>query len=447
MKTNKNLFSLAIITVIFLSIMFFLREYNLKWVQVKENTATVTINFLFPMNKDKFEESIKIQNSVPNADQFTCQLEWKTDTTVQIIIKETSDIKGQKIWLQIDSAPTTIWGLKKNANIDIQFKSPVAIINPLEEFLISTEQAFEVHFNTPMSKKTLNKYLQSDASFYIDEAKITLPNGNQVIDHTKFIFRPKKPLENGRKYILSFRKGMPSESGTMLSDNISIVLQTDIKPQINEVYPQTGSKWIGLYPKILLETNTKIKNAYIFVEGQKIQGKLVGEQRAEFLLDKVLKPNTTYNMQLQVEAPTGELSELKEISFTTVPINDTRIWVEVVLGDRQEIVIYKGNNPIKTIVCSGGSTKTPTPLGTYYILEKEEKYFDDVKNEGANAWLRLSEGVKLHGLPRDEYWNIKQRIANNLGSAQTNGDIVVEDEDAVWLYNYLPVDTMVIVHD
>lgn len=447
MKSNKKLFTLALITVVFLCGMFFLRDFNLKWVQVHDDRAIVTINFLFPMNQDKFESSITLGDTLPQAGNFSCNIEWKSDTTVQLIIKELSDIKGQKILLQVTDAPTQIAGLSKNADIPIQFKSEVSLIAPTEELLISTQDTFPVRFNTPMDKKILYKYLQSDTKFYINEVKIPLTNGKEVVDSTSFTFTPKQPLENGRKYILSFRKGMPSQAGVLLAEDVNMILNTDIKPEIISVYPDNGDNWIGLYPRISLQTNKPVAGATLYLNGESIEGKMINDYKAEFLLSEVLKPSTKYTMSFEVTAPTGERSLPKEVSFTTVPIKEDRIWIEIILDKNQKIIAYKGNNPIKTIVCSGGSAKHPTKLGTYYITEKNEKYFDDEKNEGANALLTLSEGLKIHGITRDEYWKPKANIAYHLGAAQTKGDIILSDEDAVWLYNYLPVDTMVVIHE
>lgn len=447
MESNKKLFTLALIVVVFLCSMFFLRDFNLKWVQVRDDTAIVTINFLFPMEEDKFEESIRLADTLPQASDFNCVVEWKSNTTVQLIIKELSAIKGQKISLQIIDAPTQIGGLSKNANIAIQFKNEVSLIEPTEELLIATEDTFSVRFNTPMDKKILYKYLQSDTKFYISEVKVLLPDGKEIVDSTSFTFTPKEPLENGRKYILSFRKGMPSQAGVLLSEDINMILNTDIKPEIITVYPEDGNNWIGLYPRISLQTNRPITKATLYLDNHLVEGKITKDYNAEFLLDQILKPSTKYTMALEVVAPTGEKSIRKEVSFTTVPIKENRIWVEVILGKKQKLIVYKGNSPIKTIVCSSGLAKSATKLGTYYITEKNEKYFDEYKNEGANALLTLSEGIKIHGITRDEYWKPRANVESNLGSAQTKGDIVISDEEAVWLYNHLPIDTMVVIHE
>ena len=110
------------------------------------------------------------------------------------------------------------------------------------------------------------------------------------------------------------------------------------------------------------------------------------------------------------------------------------------------MIVYQGTQEIKRIQCSGGAPKSPTAKGTFYIKDKGDKYFSETEKEGANYWLTLSEGLRIHGMSRNEHWEIKMNVLNRLGEGQTKGNVVMREEDALWLYNNLPLDTMVVIH-
>lgn len=446
MRPNKILFSSALTLVLLTLALFIVRDLNFHFLEVDDKGATVTINFLLPMDRTTFKDSLKIQNQLGYAEDFSCTIEWLSPRVCRIHIKEEGQIQGQKVQLIIDHAPTQYGKLTKEAVIPIQFQSQVMIVEPKEALLIGTKASFMVQFNTPMNKDMLNRYLSSDAEFIIEPIQHT-KGGKTIVDYTRFKFTPKKPLLNDHKYILTFKKGMPSQSNVMLEESQHIVLQTDKKPIISQVMPPTGSKWVGLYPRILLESQTPMVAAYLQLEGKMLTGTLKSEYHAEFYPTKILNPDHTYIGSVQIEAASGELSDPMPMQFTTQPIGKDKYWAEVRLGKNQEMVVYKGQEEVKRIQCSGGSTKTPTAFGTFYLKSKGDKYFLDDTQEGSNYWLMLSEQIRIHGMTRNEYWEIKMDVLNRLGEGQTKGDIVMREEDALWLYENLPIDTMVVIHD
>lgn len=445
MKPNKIVFAFALTAVLLTLSIFIVKDLNFHWIEVNEDKASVTINFLLPMDKASFNAHIKIQNQLGYEEDFACTINWINDHVCELVLEEKGEIRGQQVQLMIDQAPTTYEKIHKDATIPIQFKAPIHIIEPVDEILISTTQSFIVRFNTPMKKEVVHKYLASDGEFIIEPLKI-IQNGKEIIDYTSFTFTPKKALLNDHRYILTFKKGMPSQSGIMLEESQKVVLNTDIKPLIEEVSPKTGSKWVGLYPRIIVRSKTPMKSAYLELDGELLTGELKNDYYAEFYPDYVLGADRNYSGNIQIQAASGELSDKMPLSFTTLPLKENRYWAEVVLGKNQEMIIYQGTQEVKRIQCSGGSPQTPTLRGTFYVTSKGDKYFLEEENEGANYWLTLSEGIRIHGMTRNEYWEIKMNVLNRLGEAQTKGDIVMREEDALWLYEHLPLDTMVVVH-
>ncbi|MHC1747045.1 MAG: L,D-transpeptidase [Cellulosilyticaceae bacterium] len=446
MKVNKKILNSALVLSIILVSSWLLMEFNFSWVTVDDKGATVTINFLLPMNKEEFEKCLKIIPQVPYANSFDCKVNWKTDHTVVAQIRERSDVKGQKILLQIEGASTKYPGIKKNTTIKIQFQTPVVILEPTPNMLIPTQNAFYIRFNTPMKKSSLYQYLESDGAFYINPVMLEMPNGEFIEDPTYFEFKPKQQLTNNKKYILSFKKGMPAQSGVLLEENMNVVLNTDKKPRITQTYPKQDSKWIGFYPKFVVETDRPIKDATLRLNDVLVKGKLKGDYSAEFLLPTMLKNNTEYTVEFVVEAPSGELSQSEKVTFRTAPVNDQIIWLEIIANDHAVLKVYKGEKVLKTVPCSVGKEEGSTPLGTYYAQEKGEKFFSYRYNEGANYWIKVTGDTLIQGITRDEYWNVKQDVKKQLGKMNSHGNIIVNEEDAKWLYDNIPQDTMVVIH-
>ncbi|WP_069997699.1 L,D-transpeptidase [Cellulosilyticum sp. I15G10I2] len=443
---KKKIFKISLISTLLLISLWILKDFNLSWVEVNPDYAKVTINFLFPMNKDKLPESISLSHQLPYASQFDYSIEWLTDSVVCIKLQEQNLIKGQKVQLIIKEAPSKFSFIARNASINIQFSSDIAVLEPTKELLVASESSFKVKFNTPMNKNKLYKFLQCDAAFYIEPESIFNSAGKKLEDTSVFKFTPKTPLINGQKYILSFRKGMPSQSGALLKQDTSVILIADIKPIIALTYPENNSKWIGLYPRMKIETDSPTVAGYLTLGNETIKGKNLDPYHIEFLLNKVLDPDTTYQASFQVKAKSGELSAPKAIQFTTVRIDTDRLWIEVLAQTKPKINIYKGNKVIKRMICSTGDNTQTLPLGTYYTRDKGEAFIDPKNREGANFWVKINDTCLFQGLIRNEYWQVKDLFAKQLGKQIKRSNIILKDEDARWLYDNTPVDTMIIIH-
>lgn len=434
---NKRLFRISIISILLLLTLWFIKDFNLYWVEVSANDAKITINFLFPMDQQKFPEHISISPQLPYATEFDYTLEWLTKSVVCIKLKEQHPIKGQKIQLKINNAPSQFSYLKRTTQITIPFITDVALLSPLDQLLIATDKSFIIRFNTPMNKNKLHQFLQSDAKFYIEPVKILNPSGQELEDLSTYKFTPKVNLDNGKRYILSFRKGMPSQNGALLQQDLSIVLKTDVKPIIALTYPQNNSKWIGLYPRFKIETDSPTVAGYLTLGKETIQGKNLDPYHIEFLLPQVLKSDTLYQADFQVESSSGERSQLYTIKFTTVRIDTDRLWMDIVSSPQITIHIYKGDQILKKIKPLMLNKSKKLPLGTYYIYEKGTSYIDARYQEGANFWLKVTDSCMIQGQARDTSWKLKN-------TTQTD-HIILSDMDAHWLYQTIPQDTMVII--
>lgn len=443
---NNKTFKISLIAVILLIMAWFIRDFNLSIVNINEDGASININFILPMNKDKFKDYVYILPDIPST-RFTIHIEWESDHRVNLKVLEDSEIKGQKVRLLVEKAPTTIPYIKKSSNISIQFQQSPGLMGVSPVTNIPTDAPFIVKFNTPMKRANINKYIESDTQFDIIPVENIDESGKKYIDYCEWQLSPRDPLENNRKYVLSFRKGMPSQSGLLLKKDEIITLQTTNKPKITSVYPKHNSRWVGLYPKIILESQEPIKKALLEINGSVLEGNIMDSKRAEFLLEQVLDFGTNYTVKAQIVSEYGEKSNPVEFQFTTIPLEEDRIWVEVILGTEQRVIVYKGKKVIKTMLCSGGTTDEPTILGTYYIQDRGPEFFSSKYKEGATYWIRFQGNYLFHSVPRDENWIIKKEEEDKIGTPASHGCIRLVETDAKWLYENIPQNTMVIIHE
>lgn len=434
---NNRIFKISLISVILLLMAWFIRDFNLSIVNVTPEGAEVRVNFIFPVDKETFNSRISLLPDIPNT-QFQCDVQWESHHSVVIRLKEKSEIRGQKVRLIITNAQTSIPYIKKNANISVQFQQSPQLIGVSEVSNIPTDAPFIVTFNTPMKRANINKYITSDAHFEIVPVEGT--------HYSQWLLTPKTPLENNKKYILSFRKGMPAISGLFMEKDQIVTLQTPSKPAVVSVYPKDKARWVEVYPKMIIESGEPIKKALLELDGEILEGKIIGKNRAEFILTKVLDFEKTYYPVAQVVSQHGEKSQPLEFEFTTMPIEEERIWVEIILAKEQKMVVYKGKNPIRTMPCSGGTPEDPTILGTYYLKDRGTQFFAKKIMEGAANWIRIDGNYLIHGLPRDENWVIRKSEEAKIGSAASHGCVRLREVDAQWMYDNIPQNTMVIIH-
>lgn len=437
-KKHQKIYWISLAVLFIVAVFCFFKNFNLSWVETNINHAKITINFLFPMDQGAFNEHIRLISQREDNRNFSYSLKWLNNQVVEIKLQEENEIKGQKIKLLIHNAPTRLGGLTKSETVTIQFKSTIEILSPKSELLISSTNPFIVQFNTPMNLKQIYKYLQCDAEFYIKPYETVDSNGNKYTDDTKYILIPKNPLENEKSYVLLFKAGMASKSGALLKSNQAIMLQVDKKPTIIKTYPAEGDKWIGLYPRFTLESKEPITRALATINGQTINGILIDNYHAYFLLDDLLKPETAYHIDFQIQVESSEFSETKGVEFSSTTLNQNRFWLDIRCENVQEINCYEGNKLIKTIPYTMKSKDNIPRFGTYYLQGKAEVYENNKQQIGANYWMIINETFGIHGDIRNAYW---QRLNHTISAK----NIVITDEEAAWLYEKMNDQNMIII--
>lgn len=109
------------------------------------------------------------------------------------------------------------------------------------------------------------------------------------------------------------------------------------------------------------------------------------------------------------------------------------------------VTIYKGEVPVKVMICSAGKT---TPTGNFYIGEKFEWHYLIHNNYGQYC-TRIDGPIMFHSVPynKQDYYSLKTEEYNKLGELASAGCIRLTVADAKWINDYLPYGTPVLVYE
>ena len=429
-KNNKIIYYLGIGRVIIsVFLLYFLKFFNLSWVEANTNYAKVTINFLFPMNQEELHKHLYLEGLEKGQDSFKYTLAWIKPQVAELKFKEYNTVNGQKVKLVIRNAPTKYKALSKSLSIPVQFKADIRLLEPNGISIISSQQSFAVRFNTPIAIHQIQRAMACEEVFEINSSHKS---------KSQFILTPKKRLENGKQYDITFKKGMRALCGTTLQQDQKIVVQVDEKPSIIKTYPSDGDQWIGLYPLIQLESKDKIILASATLDGEPLKKVMVDEKHACFLLNKILQPETHYHLAFQIQAQSGEASDVKEVLFTTTSVAQKRFWIDIHTDEPKRIVCYEGSEAIRTLYYESSKKVEDRQLGTYYLQGKSENYDDPKHHLGGNYWFIISDQLGIQGTLRDDFWQPIQDYSHT-------SNMIITDEEASWLYDKMKEETMIIV--
>lgn len=100
--------------------------------------------------------------------------------------------------------------------------------------------------------------------------------------------------------------------------------------------------------------------------------------------------------------------------------------------------------PIATYAISGGLPKTPTPVGTFKVLNKHERAWSNAAKLWMPFWMAFTNrGHGIHELP--EWPGGKKEGANHLGHPASHGCVRLGVGPAESLYEWTPEGTPVVV--
>lgn len=122
---------------------------------------------------------------------------------------------------------------------------------------------------------------------------------------------------------------------------------------------------------------------------------------------------------------------------TTVDVSDQRVYIYEWTGDRYT------SDPVQTFICSTGTKKNPTPLGTYSAdgraTTDQWYYFKEFKCYAQYAY-RIFGGILFHSVtynePRES--TLHKGALAKLGERASHGCIRLKVADAKWIFENCP---------
>ncbi|MGG0240805.1 L,D-transpeptidase [Bacillus rhizoplanae] len=109
-----------------------------------------------------------------------------------------------------------------------------------------------------------------------------------------------------------------------------------------------------------------------------------------------------------------------------------------------QLSFFEDGNYVRTFPVTTGRTNTPTPEGTFCIINKyknKEYHRKNIPGGSPNNPL----GTRWMGLNKNEYGIHGTNREWSIGSRQSNGCIRMHDRDIQWLYDRVPLQTKVII--
>jgi len=134
---------------------------------------------------------------------------------------------------------------------------------------------------------------------------------------------------------------------------------------------------------------------------------------------------------------------------------DSPYYITVDLAN-QIVTVYKNGSDqehiVRQMICSAGSKETPTMLGTYTMVEKqdsnERKEWYRIGSGYVKWATRIKWGTMFHSIPyNSKRSSYNSQMAAKMGEPYSNGCIRLWTEDAWWIATHVPPGTKVRIYD
>lgn len=117
--------------------------------------------------------------------------------------------------------------------------------------------------------------------------------------------------------------------------------------------------------------------------------------------------------------------------------------IEVNLQEQKVYVYDAKDRMVENFVCSSGIEGADTPTGQYRVKERGYSFFSDKYQEGAYYWVQFMGNYLFHSVPFDKNEVIEENEAKKLGTKASHGCVRLAIQDAKWMYDNIPRDTLV----
>lgn len=452
MKTRQ--YSRFLIPVlIFVIVIYWVTSYStFQLVDNPNNSGTdieVAVKFYFPMCQEDLTERITVIPELPHTLVYY-KAGWSNHTTAILNIRQTGYPQGQLLNIKITGAKTIIPFIKKNINAEIRPQLPLKLVSKTHLKNIPSRGPLPIDFNTPVNPARFKSSVVLPGPGRLEPVKLYI-NNKFYTDFSRWRFYPDKPFIRGADYKVFLKREICSMGGIKLQKNETINFNTATPPRVVSTLPEKNASQVKLYRSIKISTDKPLNSASIEVTksgtntitpGQvEVNGNKVIFQPSECFL-----PNQSYKVRLTGKSDENEPMDEYIYYFTTVDMGDS-YWVDVNLGKKHTMVVYRNNKVIRTMLASGGKSTTPSPLGYFYTQDRGHSFWSPRFGEGATYWVRLVGQVLVHSIPRDHRWQVKEEEHEKLGLPASHGCIRLSEQDAKWFFENIPSGTLVIIHE
>lgn len=453
MLRNRYAFRLLMTFVLFLILLllvYVIKYYSI--IKIKPvsnyNETDIVINFLLPMRQDFISSKVAVVPEIPGTVVYH-QVNWLDSTTMVLKLEQRGGPQGQLLTFKINRAATIIPFIYKSVDRKVRPQVPVRLLSKAYSEKIPSRGPVTLNFNTPVEPKSLTKSVILPVPGYLKPLVLSI-DGKSYTDYSRWEYTPRRPFKNDASYRVIIKPGLRSMGGAVLDKRQEITFITATKPKVISTQPANGDSRVPLYRAIEFVFEQEISTASVKVTGLRGGIDIPGNTQIEhknviFQPSSAFLPDHKYKVVLQAKSKEHESLEKYEFCFTTVDM-DENYWVDVKLGEKHTVTVYKGSTIIRHMLASGGRPESPTPLGHFYTQDRGHSFWSARFGEGASYWVRLVNQILVHSVPKDSRWQTKEEEHAKLGLPASHGCIRLDEEDAKWFFENIPKGTLVIIH-
>jgi len=140
--------------------------------------------------------------------------------------------------------------------------------------------------------------------------------------------------------------------------------------------------------------------------------------------------------------------EVKYISSAEISLGSAQeLLIDVDISE-QKVRIYQAGKLIQEWLASTGVNNC-TPLGWFTIQNRGDWFFSEEYQEGAVWWVSFKDwGIYLfHSIPMDRQRTVIAEEQIKLGTPVSHGCVRLATDNAKWIYDNIPSDTPVYIHN
>lgn len=408
----------------------------------------IAVDFRFPMRQEDITDKIFLVPENPKT-LFHYRVKWLNQTTALISVTQQGRPEGQAINIQIIGAPTALPLIKKSVSAKLRPKIPLSLKSETNLKNIPSRGPLLIQFNTPVDPKMLQSAVILPIPGQLKPEQFSFGNKSYT-DYSRWYYYPDKPFRQGKVYTLVLKPGLHSMGGSELTSGSSIIYSIATAPQVITSQPQKNAAGVHMYRNIEITTDKPLWAASLeVVESTRktlIPGNIsIKDNKLIFRPSKCFMPGKSYMVRLKGESRDHEPMNDYIYYFSTASMKN-RLWVEVDLGNKHTMTVYREDKIIRSMLASGGKEGTPTPLGTFYTQDRGHSFWSPRFGEGATYWVRLFDQILIHSVPRNHRWQLKEDEHEKLGLPASHGCVRLSEDNARWFFKNIPGGTPVIIH-